>query len=104
MNSATAARVDAIAVALVDRVAFNRPIERARAAGIPVFAYNADAPKSGRQAYVGQDLFAAGVKMGERIAALVPSEQVALFISTPGACCTIRFRNAICGSHAAVFH
>jgi simple sugar transport system substrate-binding protein len=84
MNAAIAAKADAIAVPVVDPVAFNRPIERAHAAGIPVFAYNADAPQSGRLSYIGQDLYAAGARMGERIVSLVPSGQVALFISTPG--------------------
>jgi simple sugar transport system substrate-binding protein len=83
-NGAIAAKADAIAVSLVDLQAFNRPIERAHAAGIPVFAYNADAPKSGREAYIGQDLYAAGAHMGERIASLVESGRIALFIATPG--------------------
>lgn len=84
INTAIASKADAIAVPIVDPVAFNRPIERAHAAGIPVFAYNADAPKSGRLSYIGQDLFAAGAKMGERIVSIIQSGQVALFISTPG--------------------
>ncbi|HEX3348406.1 MAG TPA: sugar ABC transporter substrate-binding protein [Acetobacteraceae bacterium] len=84
MNAAIAGKADAIAVCLVDPVAFNRPIQRAMEAGIPVFAYNADAPKAGRLAYIGQDLYLAGVAMGERIAGLVPSGKVALFIATPG--------------------
>ncbi len=84
MNAAVAGKADAIAVCLVDPVAFNRPIQRAMEAGIPVFSYNADAPQSGRLAYVGQDLYAAGVRMGERIAGLVDGGKVVLFISTPG--------------------
>lgn len=87
MNSAIAAKADAIAVCLVDPRAFNDPVERALAAGIPVFAYNADAPiGSGnkRLAYIGQDLFKAGQLMGQRILELVPSGRVALFIATPG--------------------
>lgn len=84
MNAAIAAKADAIAVCLVDPVAFARPIQRAMEAGIPVFSYNADAPQAGRLAYIGQDLYAAGVKMGERIASLVDAGKVALFISTPG--------------------
>lgn len=84
MNAAVAGKADAIAVCLVDPVAFNRPIQRAMEAGIPVFSYNADAPQAGRLAYIGQDLYAAGAKMGERIASLVESGKVVLFISTPG--------------------
>jgi simple sugar transport system substrate-binding protein len=84
MNAAIAAKADAIAVPIVDTNAFTRPIARAMDAGIPVFAYNADAPQSGRLAYVGQELFAAGQKMGERIASLVDGGKIVLFISTPG--------------------
>ena len=36
-------------------------------------------------AYLGQDLYVSGQKMGARIAGLVPSGDVALFIATPGA-------------------
>ena len=87
MNSAIAAKADAIAVCLVDPRAFNDPVERALAAGIPVFAYNADAPADSgnkRLAYIGQDLFKAGQQMGQKILDLVPSGRVALFIATPG--------------------
>jgi len=87
MNSAIAAKADAIAVCLVDPHAFNDPVERALAAGIPVFAYNADAPLSSgnkRLAYIGQDLFKAGQLMGQRILELVPSGRIGLFIATPG--------------------
>jgi simple sugar transport system substrate-binding protein len=83
MNAAVAAKADAIAVPIVDPVAFTRPIARALEAGIPVFSYNADA-NAGRLAYIGQDLYVAGVKMGERIANLVDTGKVVLFISTPG--------------------
>ena len=87
MNSAIASKADAIAVCLVDPHAFNDPVERALQAGIPVFAYNADAPASSgnkRLAYIGQDLFKAGQLMGERILSLVPSGRIGLFIATPG--------------------
>jgi simple sugar transport system substrate-binding protein len=84
MNTAIAGKADAIAVCLVDAQAFNRPIQQALAAGIPVFSYNADAPQSGRLAYIGQELYKAGQLMGERIVQLVPEGDVALFISTPG--------------------
>ena len=72
MNAAIAAKADAIAVPIVDPQAFNEPVERALDAGIPVFAYNADAPPGSgnkRLAYIGQDLYQSGYQMGERIAA-----------------------------------
>lgn len=56
MNAAVAARAAAIAVPIVDPKAFDRPVERALEAGIPVFAYNADAPPgsaNARLAYIG---------------------------------------------------
>lgn len=87
INSAIAAKASAIAVSLVDPHAFNEPVARALAAGIPVFAYNADAPAGSgnkRLAYIGQDLFKAGQMMGQRILDLVPGGRVALLIATPG--------------------
>ncbi len=87
MNAAIAAKAAAIAVPIVDPHAFDTPVQRALDAGIPVFAYNADAPagsKNQRLAYIGQDLYQSGYQMGERIASLVDSGLVALFIATPG--------------------
>ena len=87
VNSAIAARADAIAIALVDQHAFNDPVKRALDAGIAVFSYNADVtPAQGcnRLAYIGQDLFKAGQLMGQKIAELVDGGRVALFIATPG--------------------
>jgi simple sugar transport system substrate-binding protein len=83
-NSAVSAGVDGIAIALVSLTAFNSPVQKALSAGIPVVAYNADAAGNGRLAYIGQDLYVSGQKMGEHIAALVPSGDVAMFIATPG--------------------
>ncbi|MGH9135103.1 MAG: sugar ABC transporter substrate-binding protein [Ilumatobacteraceae bacterium] len=82
-EAAIAGNADGIAVALVDLEAFNDPIERALAAGIPVVSYNADAP-NGRMAYIGQDLYGSGFEMGKRIVELVGEGDVALFIATPG--------------------
>ncbi|MGZ6616955.1 MAG: substrate-binding domain-containing protein [Solirubrobacteraceae bacterium] len=91
MNSAISAGVNGIAVSLVDLHAFNAPTQTALSKNIPVVSYNADAvnAKTGailnpRLAYIGQDLFVSGQKMGEHIASLVPSGDVALFIATPG--------------------
>jgi simple sugar transport system substrate-binding protein len=84
MNSAISAGVNGIGVALVDLHAFNGPTTQAINKKIPVVAYNADAPTNGRLAYIGQDLFVSGQKMGEHIVSLVPSGDVALFIATPG--------------------
>ncbi len=87
MNEAISAKADGIAVSIIDPTAFNDPVQRALAAGIPVVSYNADAPASShneRLAYLGQDLYVSGVMMGQRIVQLVKSGHVVLFIATPG--------------------
>ncbi|HTC07728.1 MAG TPA: sugar ABC transporter substrate-binding protein [Acetobacteraceae bacterium] len=87
MNAAIAAKADAIAVPIVDPHAFNAPTAKALEAGVPVFSYNADAPPGSdnkRLAYIGQDLYQSGYRMGERIAATVDAGLVAIFIATPG--------------------
>jgi simple sugar transport system substrate-binding protein len=84
-NSAVSAGVNGIGVCLIDLHAFNSPVSSALGSGIPVVAYNADAAGNGRLAYIGQDLFVSGQEMGQHIASLVPSGDVALFIATPGA-------------------
>jgi len=87
LNAAVTAKAAGIAVSVIDKVAFEAPIKRALAKGIPVVSYNADGARTGakaRMAYIGQDLFVSGQKMGERIVQLVPKGDVALFIATPG--------------------
>jgi len=87
MNTAISSGADGIAVAIIDAKAFNAPTKKALDQGIPVVAYNADAPADSgneRLAYLGQDLFVSGQKMGERIVELIPSGDVAGFIATPG--------------------
>ena len=84
LNTAVTGGADGIAVSLIDLHAFNAPVEAALKAGIPVVAYNADAPTNKRLSYIGQDLEKAGELMGERIVAAVGSGDVALFIATPG--------------------
>jgi simple sugar transport system substrate-binding protein len=83
-NSAVSAGVNGIAISLVSLTAFNSPVSKALSAKVPVVAYNADAAGNARLAYIGQDLFVSGQEMGTRIAKLVPSGDIALFIATPG--------------------
>jgi simple sugar transport system substrate-binding protein len=83
-NTAIAGKADAIAVCLVDPKGFDKPVENALSAGIPVFSYNADSHTNKRLAYIGQDLFLSGQMMGERIVKLVGEGKVAIFIATPG--------------------
>jgi len=84
VNTAVTSGANGIAVALIDLHAFNAPTEAALKAGIPVVAYNADAPGNARLAYIGQDLKLAGEEMGKRIVAAVGTGEVGLFIATPG--------------------
>jgi simple sugar transport system substrate-binding protein len=83
-NTAVTGGADGIAVALVDEKAFNSGTDAALKAKIPVVGYNADSKSNSRLSYIGQDLFVSGQEMGKRIAQLVPSGDVALFIATPG--------------------
>jgi simple sugar transport system substrate-binding protein len=84
-NSAVSAGVDGIAISLISLTSFNSPVQKALAAKVPVVAYNADAAGNARLAYIGQDLYVSGQKMGEHIASLVPSGDIAIFVATPGA-------------------
>jgi simple sugar transport system substrate-binding protein len=86
INSAVSSKVDGIATTLIDPTAFNGPVKSALSAGIPLVAYNADEPQTGRLSYIGQDLFVSGQQMGEHIASLLPGGgEIGLFIATPGA-------------------
>jgi simple sugar transport system substrate-binding protein len=84
LNTAVSAGVDGIAVSLVDPTAFNDPVEKALAAGIPVVSYNADTKGNKRLCYIGQDLFFSGKALGQRIVEAVGEGEVAGFIATPG--------------------
>ena len=86
INTAISAGAHGIAVSLISMTAFNVPIENALKAGIPVVAYNADAPSppNKRLAYIGQDLKLAGELMGKRIVAEVGSGDVVIFTASAG--------------------
>jgi simple sugar transport system substrate-binding protein len=85
MRRALEARVDGIAVSIIDPVAFNPLTDAALAKGIPVVSYNADGGRDNRRlAYIGQDLYQSGLKFGSRIVELVGTGDVLLFIATPG--------------------
>lgn len=102
LNAAVTAKADGIAVSVIDKVAFETPIKRALAAGIPVVSYNADGATTGthaRMAYIGQDLYVSGQHMGDQIVSLVPSGDVALFIATPG---SLNIQPRIDGAMAAI--
>ncbi|BCJ45991.1 sugar ABC transporter substrate-binding protein [Actinoplanes ianthinogenes] len=88
-NTAISAKVDGIAIAVVDKNAFRAPVDQALDAGIPVVSYNADGargdPGTNRLAYIGQGLYESGYALGRRALLQVQSGDVAAFIATPGA-------------------
>ncbi len=86
INSAVSGKANGIATTLISPTAFNTPVKQALAAKIPVVAYNADEPQTGRLSYIGQDLLVSGQEMGQHIVELLPNGgEIALFIATPGA-------------------
>ncbi|HEV2931058.1 MAG TPA: sugar ABC transporter substrate-binding protein [Propionibacteriaceae bacterium] len=89
-NTAISAKADGIALAVVDKDAFNGPVNQALEAGIPVVSYNADGavddPGTNRLSYIGQGLYDSGFQLGQRaIASGLESGEVVGFIATPGA-------------------
>ena len=85
MDTAIAAKVDGIAVCLVDAEAFNKPTEDALSIGIPVIGYNADTTGNARLSYVGQSLYQSGYNIAQKWLPMVkPGGKVMLSIATPG--------------------
>jgi simple sugar transport system substrate-binding protein len=86
LQSAVKSKADGIAVSLVDPDALAGPLSEARRKAIPVVAFHADASPSDRTvAFVGQSSYATGLDVGQRIAGLVRSGDVALFVAERGA-------------------
>ena len=88
-NTAISAKADGIALAVVDKDAFNEPVNQALEAGIPVVSYNADGakddPGTNRLSYIGQGLYDSGFQLGQRaIESGLDSGDVVGFIATPG--------------------
>jgi ribose transport system substrate-binding protein len=63
---------DGIAISAVNGDALVRPIEEARAKGIPVVTFDSDSPNSKRQAYIGTNNFQGGVFAGNAFKDLMP--------------------------------
>jgi simple sugar transport system substrate-binding protein len=90
VEAAIASEVDGIAVVISDADAFDKPMQKAIDAGIAVMTFNVDDPEgragNPRLATVGQNLFEAGVLVGETIAQIKPKRKhVACFVEIPGA-------------------
>jgi simple sugar transport system substrate-binding protein len=87
-NVAITNKVDGIACCIVDPKAFNSVTDTALGKGIPVIAYNAEAPAgSGSHvlSYIGQDLYSAGVAVANKILTYVKKgDLVGGMISVPG--------------------
>ena len=64
--------VDGIAISVADADFVIGVIKQARAAKIPVITFDADAPNSVRQAYIGTDNKAMGVALGQQLIKLHP--------------------------------
>jgi simple sugar transport system substrate-binding protein len=85
LQSAVKSKADGIALPLVDADALAGPLSEARKRRIPVVAYHADASPGDRSvAFVGHNAYAAGLRVGERIARLVRSGEVTLFVAERG--------------------
>jgi ribose transport system substrate-binding protein len=65
--------VDGIAISVADASSMSRVIRQARTAGIPVITFDADAPTSERQAYVGTNNGDLGKALGEALIKVHPT-------------------------------
>ena len=88
MDTAIADKVAGIGVPVIDPTGFIEPTNRALEQGIPVVAYNANPPANSgnnQMAYIGQNLFSAGVLAGHKILSYVSKgDLVGGMIATPG--------------------
>ncbi len=87
-NDAVTAGSPGIATTVVSATSFVQPIDSALSSGIPVITYNANGstanPTNGL-AYVGQDLYASGQEVGNRLASLMKKGDTAVgIIAQPG--------------------
>jgi len=80
IEGAIAAGVDAIGTTMPDAEAFNDVTREAMSRGIPVLALNADAPASGRLAYIGQSNYSAGYEVGKKLTEMMDGGRVMIGI------------------------
>lgn len=80
IEGAIAAGVDAIGTTMPDAQAFNDVTQEAMSRGIPVVALNADAPESGRLAYIGQSNYGAGYEVGRELTERISGGKVLIGI------------------------
>jgi simple sugar transport system substrate-binding protein len=91
MQAALAGKPDVLMTSIVDNNAFTSLLQDARKAGVTVIGVNVDATKGpakeARQAFVGQDLFAAGVALGNAQIVNLPKDgplHLVVGVSAPG--------------------
>ncbi len=91
MQAALAGKPDVLMTSIVDNNAFTSILQEARKAGVTVIGVNVDATqgpaKAARQAFVGQDLYAAGVALGNAQIAAMPKDgplHIVVGVSAPG--------------------
>jgi ribose transport system substrate-binding protein len=73
--------VDGIAISVADAGSVQRVIARGRAAGIPIITFDADAPQSARQAYVGTNNLQLGKDIAEQLVKAHPTPGTYAMIS-----------------------
>src|SRR5438128_71645 len=79
-------KVDGLAISVADVAAMSKSIDAAVAAGIPVITFDADAPGSKRQAYIGTNNKDFGVALGKQLLQLRPDGgKYAMVSGGPGA-------------------
>lgn len=91
MQAAIAGKPDVLLTSIVDNNAFTSLLQEARKDGITVIGVNVDATagpaRQAREAFIGQDLYAAGYALGQAQAAKFPKEgplHLVVGVSAPG--------------------
>jgi simple sugar transport system substrate-binding protein len=91
MQAAIAGKPDVLLTSIVDNNAFTSLLQEARKDGITVIGVNVDATagpaREAREAFIGQDLYAAGYALGQAQAAKFPKEgplHLVVGVSAPG--------------------
>ena len=91
MQAAIVGKPDVLMTSIVDNNAFTSLLQDARKAGITVIGVNVDATqgpaKEARQAFIGQDLYAAGYALGQAQLASLPKDgplHLVVGVSAPG--------------------
>lgn len=99
VRSAVVHKADGIAVSIVDEPRFAPALDAARRARIPLVAFNVG-PVTGRTAYVGENPYASGARVGAEIARLVPLGQVVVFAPAESHVLTQRRLEGVLGALA----